>query len=74
MHSIKEAATVDDITRSMHKIRATLENKQADHPTSMVEIKCMLKDKPVSILTDLGASLSYISQRIVYLCKLQIFF
>ena len=55
----------------MPRINATLENMQADHKTSMVEIEGMLKDKPISILIDPGASLSYISPRIVELCKLQ---
>ena len=37
----------------------------------MVEIKGMIKDKPVSILFDPGASLSYVSPRIEELYKLQ---
>ena len=37
----------------------------------MVEIEGMLMDKPISILIDPSASLSYISPRIVELCKLQ---
>ena len=36
----------------------------------MVDIKGILNDQPISILIDLGASLSYISPRIVELCKL----
>ena len=40
-------------------------NRQADHQTSMVEIEGMIKNQPISILIDLGASLSYISPRIV---------
>ena len=37
----------------------------------MVEIEGMIKDKPISILIDPGASLSYVSPRIEELCKLQ---
>ena len=59
-----------DITRSMPKISATSENMQAYHQTSMVEIEGMLKDKPTSILIDPCASFSYITPRIVELCKL----
>ena len=59
------------IARIVPRISATLENRQADHQTSMVEIKGVLKDKPISILIDLGASLSYIVARIVELYKLQ---
>ena len=36
----------------------------------MVEIKGMINKQPISILIDPGASLSYISPRIVELCKL----
>ena len=71
MHSIQEATTMGDIARSMPRISATLENMQVDHKTSMVEIEGMLKDKPISILNDRGASLSYVSLRIVELYKLQ---
>ena len=39
------------------KIRDITENMQVDHQTSMVEIEGMLKDKPISILIDLGAIL-----------------
>ena len=60
-----------DIARSMSRIGAVLKNRQAYHQTSMVEIEGMLKDKPISILIDLGASLSYISPRIVESYKLQ---
>ena len=54
----------------MPKINAMLENRQADHQTSMVGIEGMIKIQPISILIDLGASLSHVSTRIVELCKL----
>jgi len=37
----------------------------------MVEIEGTLKDKPISILIDPSASLSYVTPIIVELCKLQ---
>jgi len=43
---------------------------QGDHQSSMVEIKGTLKDTPISILINPGASLSYVTPRIVELCKL----
>ena len=58
------------MTRSMPKICAALENRQADHQTSMVEIEAMINNQPIYILIDPGASLSYISPIIVELCKL----
>ena len=60
-----------DIPRNIPRINATLENRQAYHQTSMVEIEGMIKDKPISILIDPGAILSYVSPRIEDLYKLQ---
>ena len=37
----------------------------------MVEVEGMIKDKPISILIDPGASLSYVSPSIAEICKLQ---
>ena len=71
MHTIQEDTIVGDIARSMPRISVALESMQANHQIYMVETKGMLKDKPISILIDLGASLSYISPRILELCKLQ---
>ena len=71
VHTIQEATTVGDISRSIPRISATLENMQADYQTSMVEIEGMLNDKPISILIYPSASLSYISPRIVQLYRLQ---
>ena len=55
----------------MPRNNAALENMKTHHQTSMVEIKGILKDKSVSILNNTCASLSYISPRILELCKLQ---
>jgi hypothetical protein len=71
LHIVREASTVDEIARNIPKISATLENRQADHQTSMVEVEGMLNNEPISILIDPGASLSYISPRVVKMCKLQ---
>ena len=42
---------------SMPKICTALENQQADHQTSMVELEGMIKSQPISILIDPGALL-----------------
>ena len=55
----------------MPRINGALENRKLDHQTSMIEIEGMLKDKPISILIDPSASLSYISPRISDLYMLQ---
>ena len=52
---------VGDLARTMPRINATLENRQANYQTSMVEVEGKINQIPISILIDLGASLSYIS-------------
>ena len=61
--------TVGDLARTIPRINVTLENRQADYKTSMVEVEGKLNQIPISILIDLGASLSYISPDLVEKCK-----
>ena len=58
------------MARSMPRICVALENRQADHQTSMVEVEGMITNQPISVLIDPCASLSYISPRVVDLCNL----
>ena len=58
------------MVRSMPRISDALENRQANHQNSMAKIERMIKRQPISILIDRGASLSYVSPRIIELCKL----
>ena len=64
--------TVGDLVRTMLRINAALENRQANYQTSIVEVEGKINQIPISILTDLGASLSYISTNLVEKCKLPI--
>ena len=52
-------------------INVTLENQKENHQTSMVEIEGTIKYQPISILIYPSAILSFVSARIVELCKLQ---
>ena len=61
--------TVGDLVRTMPRINATLENRQADYQTSMVEVEGMINQNPIDILIDPGASLNYISPKLVEKCK-----
>ena len=56
--------------RGTHRINAALENRQDEYQTSMVEVEGMLNHKPISILIDPGASLSYVSPILVEKSKL----
>ena len=61
----REATTVNDIARNIPTISATLENRQAEHQATMVEMEGKISDLSVTVLIDPGASLSYISPEIV---------
>ena len=64
--------TVGELARTMPRINAALENRQADYQTSMVEVEGMVNQTPVTILIDPGSSLSYIAPQIVEKCKLSV--
>ena len=64
--------TVGDLARAMPRINATLENRQEDYQTSMVEVEGKLNQTPISIFIDPGANLSYISLDLVEKCKFSV--
>ena len=49
--------------RSVPQIYAALDNNQADHQASVVEIEGMISNHLVSILIDPGSNLSYIAPK-----------
>ena len=57
--------TVGDLARTMPRINVALENRQEEYQNSMVEIEGMINQTPIAILIDPGASLSYISPKLV---------
>jgi hypothetical protein len=59
------------VARSVPQIYAALDNKQADHQASVVEMEGMITNHLVSILIDPGSNLSYIAPKVVDKCKLQ---
>ena len=61
IHTIQEEMSVGDLVRTMPRINASLENRQANYQTSMVEVEGKINQIPISILIDTIASLSYIS-------------
>jgi hypothetical protein len=62
---------VDDVGRSIPQIYAALDNRQAYHQASVVEMEGMISNHLVSILIDPGSNLSYVSPQTVEKCKLQ---
>ena len=67
---MQDDTTVGDLAKEMPRINAVLENRQAKYQTSMVEVEGMLNHKPISILIDPRASLSYVSPILVEKSKL----
>jgi hypothetical protein len=49
----------------MPRIYASLDNKQAEYQSHMIEVEGMIKNQPLIILVDSGASHSYIYPRVV---------
>ena len=68
----REATTINDIARNIPTISATLENRQAKHQATMVEMEGKISDLSVTVLIDPGASLSHIIPNIVEKCNLKI--
>ena len=64
--------TVGELARTMPRINAALENQQVGYQNSMVEVEGMINQTPIAILIDPGASLSYISPKMVEKCKLPV--
>ena len=60
-----------DVARSIPRINAALEDRQANYQRTMIELEGKLLSQPVSILVDPGASLSYISPKLVENSKLK---
>jgi hypothetical protein len=71
VYNIQEATTVNDVARNMPQIYAALDNNQADHQDSVVELEGMIANQLVSILIDSGSNLSYVAPQTVDKCKLQ---
>ena len=71
MTNLQEASIVGDVARNIPRINAALEDREADYQLTMIELEGKLLSQPVSILVDPGASLSYVSPKLVEICKLQ---
>eukprot|EP00253_Pinus_taeda_P019619 PITA_19619 len=68
---IHEASTVGDMGRSLPRINAALEDRQAEYEPTMVEFEGKIFDYTIAVLIDPRATLSYVSPKVVEKCKLQ---
>ena len=70
LHKLQEASTLGEIGKNYHKIYAALEDGQEDHQSAIVEIESIISKHTLAIVIDTGASLSYITPRMMELCQL----
>jgi hypothetical protein len=65
VHNVYQVETVEDMGSRMPRIYVSLDNKQAEYQSHMIEVEGMINIKPFTILIDSGASLSYIDPIVV---------
>jgi len=70
IYSAQEVQVVGDVGQSISCIYATLDNRQADHQASIIEMDGKLCDQVVSILIDHESNYSYVSANLVDKCGL----
>ena len=58
-YNIKEAETVGQVARVVPTIYAALEDRQADHQSTMVEVVGKVVEQSISILIDPGSTQLY---------------
>eukprot|EP00253_Pinus_taeda_P001834 PITA_01834 len=62
---IQEASTVGEVARSMPRINAALDDRQAEYQPTMVEFEGKISNLSIAVLIDPGATLCYVSPKIV---------
>lgn len=71
LSQIHEASTVGEVGRSIPRINATLDDRQVEYQPTMVEFEGKISDLTIAVLIDPGATLSYVSPKVVERCNLQ---
>ena len=67
-YNIQEAETVGQVARAVPRNYVALEDRQADHQSTMVEVAGKIVEQSVSILIEPGSTHSYITPRVVDIC------
>ena len=65
VHNVQQADIVEDMGRSMQRIYASLDNKQAEFQSHMIEVEGKINDQPIAILIDSRAIHSYIDPKLM---------
>ena len=69
LHNLQEDPTIEYMA-STPRIYAALDDRQVNHQATVVEIEGKVSNTSISILINLGACRSYVSPKIVEMCKL----
>jgi hypothetical protein len=67
MHNIQEGTTVEDVGR----IYASLNDRQAEYQSNMIEVDGKIINQPIAILIDSGSSHCYVDPKIVDILHLE---
>ena len=68
-YNLQEAETVGQVARAIPRIYAALEDLQADHQSTVVEVTGKISEQSVSVLINCGSTHSYITPRVVEVCS-----
>jgi hypothetical protein len=52
LHNVQQAKIVEDMGSIIPRIYESLDHKQADYQSHMIEVECMIKNQPFTILVD----------------------
>jgi hypothetical protein len=64
-HNVQKDETMEDMGIRMPRIYATLDNKQVEFQSHMIEVEVMINNRPFIILIASGASHRYVDPRVV---------
>jgi hypothetical protein len=63
VHNVQKVETVEDMGRYVPRISTSLDKKQTEYQSHMIEVEGMINNQTIAILIDSGASHSYIDPR-----------
>ena len=70
-YNIQEVEIVAQVAREVPRIYLALEDCQANHQSTVVEVVGKIVEKSISILIDSGSTHSYITPRLVEICDFE---
>jgi len=71
VHNIQEFDIVEDMDRIVSRNYASLENRQVDYQSRMIEVESKIDSHPITSLIGFGASHNYVDPNMVDIFKLK---